>query len=187
VARSVCVGTGRRMDGWTSSASVSRAGWKEVPGLDPSGRQSVPRLMARTAPPAREVRRAIGSALFKMGCGGGWEGKVIYDGEAANRIAHHLPVAVSQMWEAELRHLQAQSGARALLVRLLARGRQAAVGIYWQNLPSRHLPRDHRPRRGAHSSRSCGRIGGQRKRRRRSPDDALCSCANNGVRADDCL
>src|SRR5690242_7957371 len=53
-----------------------------------------------------------------------------------SRSAHYLSTPVSQMREADLQHLQGGRRSRPLLVRLLARWRQTALGLYWQDSAS---------------------------------------------------
>jgi hypothetical protein len=53
------------------------------------------------------------------------------------RPAHHLSIAVSQMWQGIMQHLPRWSGARSLLVRLLARRVAFAFRLHRQSFARR--------------------------------------------------
>lgn len=62
------------------------------------------------------------------------------DDSATSRSAHYLSTPVSQMWQANLWHLQVGFGTWPLLVRLLEGRSKASLRVYWES-PARRYQR----------------------------------------------
>lgn len=106
----------------------------------------------------RGARTPSDGVIRGRGVGAGVERRRKHRGESTEQRPHHVSAAVSQVRQANLWHLQARAWARAVLVRLLARGQQAALGLHRQGAASGCLAGDYRAGRGTGAAAQ-GRVG----------------------------
>ena len=77
------------------------------------------------------------------------------DDSATSRSTHYLSTPVSQMWQANLWHLQVGFGTWPLLVCLLEGRSKASLRVYWESPAGRYQRGRGCARRGAPGSSSC--------------------------------